>query len=114
MQPLALEFPTRDPERLFFPTLHVHDGAVHAEAAFDHTLYWQLPAGAEAPPEDGPIALGTPMSVSRPARDFMDLARAAELVDGDARCRRRGMHGMLPNHDTWSDLAPPRPTAAAA
>lgn len=114
MQPMALEFPTRDPDRLFFPTLHVHDGLVHAEAGFDHTLYWQLPAGVSAPPDTGPVALGQPMSVSGPARDFIDLARAADLVDGDLPCHRRIMAGKLPNHDTWIDLAPPRPARAAA
>jgi hypothetical protein len=117
MQPLALEFPTRDRERLFFPTLHVHDGEVHAQAAFDHTLYWQLPAGSPPP---APLASGTPyvlgaiLATSGPARGFLDVARAADLVDGDAACHRRVMVGTLPNHDTWIDLAPPRPARAAA
>ncbi len=32
---MAFEFPHRDPTRLFFPTVHVHDGRVHARAEFD-------------------------------------------------------------------------------
>ncbi|HVV84926.1 MAG TPA: hypothetical protein VHE35_17800 [Kofleriaceae bacterium] len=115
MQPLALEFPTRDAERLFFPTLHVHDGEVHAQAAFDHTLYWQLPAGAPPPRSTtGPLlALGTPVDTSPPAGGFIDLARARDLVDGDAPCHRRVLHGLLPNQDTWIELAPRRGAAAA-
>ncbi len=103
MQPLALDFPTRDRDRLFFPTLHVHDGEVHAEAAFDHTLYWQLPAGVAAPPpaDRAPMVLGAPMNLSPPAGRFMDLARARDLVDGEAPCHRRVLAGMLPNQDTW-------------
>ena len=27
VHPMALTFPTRAPDRLFFPTVHVHDGA---------------------------------------------------------------------------------------
>jgi hypothetical protein len=41
IHPMALSFPRRDPTRLFFPTVHVHDGAVHAGAHFDHSLYAQ-------------------------------------------------------------------------
>lgn len=42
VHPMAFEFPRRDPKQLFFPTVHIHDGQVHAEAAFDHMLYFQL------------------------------------------------------------------------
>lgn len=41
VHPIAFRFPTREKERLFFPTVHVHDGKVHAKADFDHTLYYQ-------------------------------------------------------------------------
>ncbi len=43
VHPMALRFPTRDPDRLFFPTVHVHDGRFHAKAKFDHALYFQTP-----------------------------------------------------------------------
>jgi hypothetical protein len=38
---MAFEFVTRQPDTLFFPTLHVHDGLVHESAKFDHYLYYQ-------------------------------------------------------------------------
>ena len=42
LPPDGVRLPRRNPSALFFPTVHVHDGAVHAEADFDHTLYMQL------------------------------------------------------------------------
>lgn len=113
MQPLALEFPTRDPERLFFPTLHVHDGEVHGEAAFDHTLYWQHPPGVTPPPDREPLMMGAPMNVSGPAGRFMKLDLAQDLVDGELPCRRRVLLGHLPNQDTWIDVVPRASQAAA-
>jgi hypothetical protein len=48
VHPMAFDFPTREPSRLFFPTVHVHDGQLHAEAEFAHQLYAQgEPARAE-------------------------------------------------------------------
>ncbi len=41
IHPMAFEFPRRDPNKLFFPTVHVHDGKVHSTAEFDHSLYFQ-------------------------------------------------------------------------
>lgn len=40
--PMAFEFPRANPNRLFFPTVHIHDGQVHKKANFDHTLYAQF------------------------------------------------------------------------
>jgi hypothetical protein len=39
--PMAFELPLRDPSKLFYPTVHVHDGKVHPTARFDHTFYGQ-------------------------------------------------------------------------
>ncbi len=49
IHPMAFAFRTRMPDRVFFPTVHVHDGEVHSIATFDHTLYCQSvqPAGWE-------------------------------------------------------------------
>lgn len=112
MQPLALEFPTRDPERLFFPTLHVHDGQVHGRATFDHTLYWQHPPAVTAPVDREPLMVGAPMNVSGPAGRFVDVDKARGLVDGELPCHRRVLLGLLPNQDTWLDVVP-RAAAAA-
>ncbi len=42
IHPMAFEFPRVDRTQLFFPTVHIHDGKVHSEAEFDHTLYAQF------------------------------------------------------------------------
>jgi hypothetical protein len=39
--PMAFEFPRGDPKKLFFPTLHIHDGQAHPKAKFSHVLYCQ-------------------------------------------------------------------------
>ncbi len=41
VHPMAFRFPTATPGRIFFPTVHIHDGKVHEEEEFDHTLYAQ-------------------------------------------------------------------------
>ena len=38
---MAFSFPRHDPDRLFFPTVHIHDGHVYSVAQFDHSLYYQ-------------------------------------------------------------------------
>lgn len=42
VHPMALSFPSRHPGKLFFPTVHIHDGEVHAKEHFDHELYCQV------------------------------------------------------------------------
>jgi hypothetical protein len=88
--PMAFEFPRRDASRLFFPTVHVHDGIVHETASFDHTLYCQV---------------GTTRALdadwrrsSAPAGLVTGLAR--EWLDLDAHVHKRQMIGTLPNRDT--------------
>ncbi len=90
--PMAFEFPSRDATRLFFPTLHVHDGALHAEAEFDHALYAQgvdqLRTFTTSAHELGPLI----------------AQRSAGILDGGAKISRRAMTGTLPNKDTWFTL----------
>lgn len=84
IHPMAFRFRTRAPERLFFPTVHVHDGEVHPRAHFDHALFFQ--GGALESAE----------------RAFLKPSRDVEgLVDVGAPMLRRTLHGSLPNEDTW-------------
>lgn len=41
VHPMAFSFPTMLTGTVFFPTMHIHDGKIHAKEAFDHTLYLQ-------------------------------------------------------------------------
>jgi hypothetical protein len=85
IHPMALRFRTRERARLFFPTVHVHDGRVHDEASFDHTLYYQ----------SGATGAADQRSILMPARDY------AGLVAPGAPVFRRELRGKLPNRDTW-------------
>lgn len=89
LHPMAFDFPRADPSRLFFPTLHVHDGAVHAEASFDHTLYTQLP-GVERRP-GWTVSKGTTDTLHGDVRLF--------VLPG--RVHRRTLVGTLPNRDQF-------------
>lgn len=91
LHPMAFSFPTRE-ARLFFPTVHVHDGTASPRAAFDHSLYAQcdpLPAG-----RDGWVP------ASRPVREVADPARARGLLSS-APLYRRTLTGTLPNEDQY-------------
>jgi hypothetical protein len=88
VHPMAFDFPRRDPTRLFFPTVHVHDGKVHGKARFDHVLFRQ------GPPRDG-------WQPSRgPAGQFLHSDDHG-LVDRDALLYRLELRGKLPNVDTY-------------
>lgn len=39
--PIAFEFSTRWPDKLFYPTIHIHDGVAHREEHFHHAIYSQ-------------------------------------------------------------------------
>ena len=90
VHPMAFEFSTRDPERLFFPLLHVHDGHLHPEAAFDHVLYAQ--------------GLRTHRLFKHrrePLRENVYNSNAQLVLDLAAPVSRREMIGTLPNCDEW-------------
>lgn len=93
VHPMAFEMPVREPGRAFFPTVHVHDGEVHPEAPFDHSLYVQ---GVATPD----VADGWIRS-SSPASGFMAVERTEGLVRGDEHCFRCSRVGVFDNEDVW-------------
>jgi len=91
VHPMAFEFPRADKGKLFFPTVHIHDGKVHDRAGFDHVLYCQ---GADT----GMRWRESP----QPAEMFLrKLDQARGIVDGKAHVYRHVMVGMFKNEDTW-------------
>ncbi|MBA3454882.1 MAG: hypothetical protein H0T42_17470 [Deltaproteobacteria bacterium] len=93
VHPMAFEFPTRERTRLFFPTVHVHDGAVHPEAEFAHRLYAQGIAGVR------------PFVTNRSnASTFVDAERTEGIIDPDQPVSVRELVGMHPNRDQWTAL----------
>jgi hypothetical protein len=100
VHPMAFSFPRRDVHSLFFPTVNIHDGKVHASADFDHILYCQ-------PREGEPLKFDKAHSwreSSGHARNFILLAKAHGLFDPDPHCYKTTMNGELPNRDTFIAL----------
>uniref|UniRef100_A0A7C2K0G4 Uncharacterized protein n=1 Tax=Schlesneria paludicola TaxID=360056 RepID=A0A7C2K0G4_9PLAN len=94
VHPLALDFPRREPQRLFFPTLQVRDGAVPGNAEFDHSLYAQLPAGKH------PVRPGW-LESQKSAGAFMKVELTQGIVDPEVHVYRRYMIGQWKNVDTF-------------
>lgn len=91
VHPMAFEFPRANPKKLFFPTVHIHDGEVHPKADFDHFLFCQ-PSGDESPSEW--------QESSQPAGLFMKMDKAQGLLDEDNHVYLLELHGKLKNVDT--------------
>ena len=97
VHPMAFEFPRRNPRKLFFPTVHVHDGIVEAYAHFDHSLYWQSPGDRV----DGAFSsVGSSFDRSiGPAKQFMKIARTQGIVEADTIIRTKRLAGTQVNRD---------------
>jgi hypothetical protein len=93
VHPMALEFPRRNPELLYFPTVHIHDRQVHPHADFDHMLYCQPDVGTER-------YCAMWAESGGPASAFMNVALTEGIVLPDRPCRRRPLRGRLENRDT--------------
>jgi len=99
IHPMAFSFLNRDNARLFFPTVHIHDGKVHGRATFDHALYCQ-------PHGDQHLALGSKWEESTShARRFMKLDKSKSIIEPDQHCYRRELRGSLKNQDTFISVA---------
>jgi hypothetical protein len=94
VHPMAFEFPTRDPGRLFFPTLHLHDRRLEASAEFDHVLYCQA-----SPAQNWHLEQWEDSHA--PASQFVHCDDGARLVDLEFSCWRAPLEGRLENRDTW-------------
>jgi hypothetical protein len=92
IHPMAFEFPRRDPKRLFFPTVHVHDGTVHLSAMFDHSLYCQKLEGDAFPLTEWRESPGL-------ASDFVQKGKDGGLVAPEKHVHRLVLEGRLDNKD---------------
>jgi hypothetical protein len=93
VHPMAFTFPRRNPDLLYFPTVHIHDRAVHPYATFDHMLYCQPDAALLAYLQGWEASFG-------PASSFMKIERTEGIVEPTAPCWRRPLVGHLQNKDT--------------
>ena len=93
VHPMAFTFPTRNPEQLFFPTLHVHDGELHERADFNHALYGQAEQIEEW------VRAGYSVS------ERVDIDRAQGLVSSSAPVWRLLLDGQFSNADVYASVA---------
>jgi hypothetical protein len=98
VHPMAFSFPRRDRKALFFPTVHIHDGTVHPQADFDHTLYCQ-------PHEHEHLQLRDWRESPANAKNFIKVDKAKGLIEPDPHCYQKQLHGQLPNLDTFVSIA---------
>ncbi len=92
VHPMALSFPSHHPGKLFFPTVHIHDGEVHAKEHFDHELYCQVarPGLFEMMNWDESPGL---------AKGTSKIEKSEGLLHGDGHIYRRRMVGDFANKD---------------
>ena len=92
VHPMALSFPSRHPEKLFFPTVHIHDGEVHTKEHFDHELYCQVarPGLFEMMKWEESPGL---------AKAACKVEKSEGLMSGDGHIYRRRMVGDFANKD---------------
>ncbi len=100
VHPMAFQFPRRNPDQLFFPTVHVHAEQVEPWAISDHRLYcqeideerldrWYWSFHAASRWEQSSATLGT----------VIDADRAGGIVRPDRPCHRVPITGSYPNVD---------------
>ena len=108
--PMAFKFKSRLENKIFFPTIHIHDGEVHDEEEFDHTLYLQSASF------DAAVGDYQNRDVVNPATGFArskvvasaccEVKKCKEMVVADKLLHRKVMKGTLANTDVVVDLSP--------
>src|SRR5262245_32522702 len=94
VHPMAFEFPRADARKLFFPTVHIHDGNVPSRAKFDHMLFAQF--------TDIEIAAEWEES-PQPAEMFMKkLDESQGIVAAKEHVYRKVMNGQFKNADVMA------------
>ena len=96
VHPMAFEFPRREPELLYFPTLHVHDRTIHPGADFDHVLYCQPEPGW-----DHAVQLHNWRRSPGEASSHIDMSKGRGLVNPTEHLFRLPLDGRRENRDTW-------------
>jgi hypothetical protein len=90
--PMAFEFPRRDPKKLFFPTVHIHDGQLHPKAEFNHLLLCQKM-------DEDPFSLAEWAESAKLPRQEIKSDKDGGLVDPSRHLYRRDWNGERDNVD---------------
>lgn len=94
VHPMAFTFPTRHAGKLFFPTVHIHDGEVHEKEEFDHELFCQVNRG-------GMFAMMKWDESDQPAGGFTKVEKSAGLLIRDKHVYRMQLQGLRKNEDVF-------------
>lgn len=89
VHPMAFSYPSAIPNVLFFPTLHIHDGEVHAKADFDHAIYCQATGLKSVEWRESP----------RLAGQFVKCGQTQGIVHPGHHVFKRELRGLLANGD---------------
>ena len=94
VHPMAFTFPSEVAKdaKLYFPTVHIHDGKVHGKEGFDHLLYAQTWTGAAMPSRNW---VESPQLASQ----FSKAEKSKGLIWDKGHVYRRSMVGKLKNED---------------
>jgi len=95
IHPMAFSFPRRHIRSLFFPTVHIHDGKVHPNAYFDHSLFCQPRA------ERALMLQGQWQESYTHPTGFMQVEKTKGIIQPDQHCYKRELRGTQPNRDTF-------------
>jgi len=94
IHPMAFSFPRRYLKSIFFPTVHIHDGKVHPNAIFDHTLYCQ-------PRENQTLTLDGWQESQSHANNFMQVSKTKGVIDANQHAYMLDIRGAYANRDTF-------------
>lgn len=101
--PMAFEFQTALAEKIFFPTVHIHDGQVHEKEHFDHELYLQhghldsiVGGYVDSDYTDATTKL---IRSKHKAETFVKCDQSQGLVKPDLLVHRKILRGKLQNQD---------------
>ncbi len=97
VHPMAFWFPTRDTSRLFFPTVHMHDGEAHDYEEFNHILYAQ----GVIPKHPG-LNLTNKVAGGEKIRVITNNSKG--LVSSESEIYKQSLSGNLENKDIWFQL----------
>lgn len=95
IHPMAFSFPSRlaAGAKLFFPTVHIHDGQVHKKESFDHQLFAQTWLKAALRGKDGWV------ESEQLASQFTKVDQSKKLIWGGGHVYLKEIRGKQANID---------------
>jgi hypothetical protein len=100
VHPMAFTFPSRHAAegKLFFPTVHIHDGQIHEKEKFDHQLFAQTLTGAGLRSREGW------RESERLASQFAKVDRSQNLLRAQGHVYLGEMRGLQKNGDVFAQM----------